>query len=184
MVSKYGLDSSAFVLAFCSLTVETSFIAFVICWVLWILPFRLLMSLMEAIQIHLFFLSELCLALFNGLDQRFFRILRDHLFRSDCSGYLRILHIQKFKQFAFKPGNFRYRNIQQVLVCCRENNNNLVFNSHGLILGLLQDFPDSFALRQLLLGVRIQFGSKLGKGCQLPVLCQLHTDGGGYFSLP
>ena len=116
---------------------------------------------MEAIQIHLFFLPELCLAFLNGLNQRFFRLLGNYLFLTDCRRNLRILHVQEFKQLALKSCNIGYRNIQQILVGSGINDNNLVLYSHRLILRLLQNFLNTFALCELLLGIRIQIGSKL-----------------------
>ena len=53
ILSKYGLDRSARAFVFCSLTVDTSFIALVICCVLAILLRRRFMSLIEAISITL-----------------------------------------------------------------------------------------------------------------------------------
>ena len=53
IVSKYGFDNSAPTFAFCSFTDDTSFIAFVICPVLWTLSLRLFISLIEAISSHL-----------------------------------------------------------------------------------------------------------------------------------
>ncbi len=55
---KYGFVSSARFLAFCSLTVETSFMAFVICCVLCMLLLLRLMSLMDAISFHRLYLKD------------------------------------------------------------------------------------------------------------------------------
>ena len=53
MQLKYDFERSAPALALCSFTVDTSFIAFVICWVLWMLLRRRLMSRIEAITLLL-----------------------------------------------------------------------------------------------------------------------------------
>ena len=52
---KYAFDSSARCLALCNFTVDTSFIAFVICPVLSTLAFRLLISIIDAMTDHLTF---------------------------------------------------------------------------------------------------------------------------------
>ena len=90
---KYACDCSALCLALCNLTVETSFMAFVICCVLSTLCLRLFMSLIEAIivsPISCYYLncslnSVIALTSFSSISAD---ISLSFLMLSGISGYL------------------------------------------------------------------------------------------------
>jgi len=87
-----------------------------------------------------------------------------------------MLSIQIIEEFLLKSGDVLYRHIQQESLSHRIDDDNLILYRHRLVLRLLQHFLDTFALRQLLLGICIQFRSELCEGSQLSVLSKLGTD--------
>ena len=87
-----------------------------------------------------------------------------------------MLRIQILEEFLLESGDFLYRYIQQESLSDCVDDDYLILYRHGLVLRLLQHFFDPFALCQLLLGIRIQFGSELCEGSQLSVLGKLGTD--------
>lgn len=72
-----------------------------------------------------------------------------------------MLRIQIIEELLLKSGNILYRHIQQESLGYCVDDDDLILYRHGLVLRLLQHFFDPFALCQLLLGIRIQFGSEL-----------------------